>query len=143
MVTFNFHRTETPLGKAIRFFSGGMVNHVSIQIGEWIWEADFKRGVVKTDISKWNKQHQIVCQYIVYTPYQSTIVYWLNKQVGKKYDWFGVLSFLWAGFGERRGFWFCSELGAVVLAKALNMYGFNQRQSPQNLLDNLMVYENK
>lgn len=136
MVTFNFHRTNTVLGKLIRFFSGGMVNHVSIQIGEWIWEADFKRGVVKTDISKWNKQHQIVCQYIVYTPYQSTIVYWLNKQVGKKYDWIGVFSFVWVLLQEKKGSFYCSELAMVVLMKAVNVHSidYNHKQSPYDLL---------
>lgn len=154
MITFNFHRTHTLLGKLIRFFSGGMVNHVSVKIGEYIWEALFSikivnrrlkiiARVIKTHESEWDKDYQVVKKYNVETCYESTIVYWLDKQVGKKYDWRGVLSFIFPNLKEKKDRWNCSEMGTVVLAKALNMASgtYNKRQSPQGLFDILQFRE--
>jgi len=139
-IEFQFHRSNHLLGRLIRFFSRGMFNHVSIRMGRYVYESHIHSGVRKVLYSKWNSD-SVVHSFLldVDTDSYDYTKEWLDKQVGKKYDIFGVLSFLWRLFEESEGKWFCSELAMVTLAKARCIEIYNQRQSPQEFFYSLFL----
>lgn len=137
-IEFQFHRNNHLFAKVIRLFSRGSFNHVSIRIGRYVYEAHIDNGVTKTLYSKW-KGIGVVESVLVEVEDTKTVEKWLNKQVGKKYDIFGVLSFLWIWARPAKGKWFCSELAMVTLAKALEIDIYNQRQTPQDFYYSLFL----
>ena len=137
-IEFQFHRGNHLLGKVIRFFSRGDFNHVSIRIGKYVYESHIDTGVTKTLYSKW-ESWSVVESFLVEVEDTKAIEKWLKKQVGKKYDIWGVLSFMWIWAKPAEGKWFCSELAMVTLAKALELDTYNQRQSPQDFYYSLFL----
>jgi hypothetical protein len=133
MFTLHFHKTNTPIGKSIRVVTRGRVNHVSIEINNTVYESDMKKGgCVKTDSMLFDRS--TIVESITFTGGNESVVLWLEKQLGKGYDYLGVLSFLWILLPERKGKWYCSEKGMVALAKYLGLSVYNQKQSPNDLL---------
>ena len=55
MLTLHFHKTNTFIGKAIRFITRGSVNHVSIETPDFIFEASIKYGVIRWHKEDFNK----------------------------------------------------------------------------------------
>lgn len=130
MLTLHFHRTNSPIGKAIRLQTGGSVNHVSIQQGNIVTEAQMFKGVTGG-----HNEKTIVESFIFEKGDAQTVRDFAKAQMGKGYDWLGILSFIWNFFPERMGKWYCSELGMVALMKYLGVKDYNQKQSPQTLLE--------
>lgn len=129
MLVLHFHATNTFIGKAIRFITRGSVNHVSVEIQNTIFEADMKKGVICHKVKK------NIVESITFDVGNDKEVYkWLKQQVGKKYDWLGVFSFLWILLPDRIGSWYCSEVSTVAMMKYLGITEYNQKQSPQDLL---------
>ena len=130
MLTLHFHRTNTLIGKAIRLQTGGVVNHVSIQQGNIVTEAQMFKGVTG------NHNEKTIVESFTFKKGDDQIARDFAKmQMYKKYDWLGVLSFVWNFLPERIGKWYCSELAMVVLMKYLGIKNYNQKQSPQSLLE--------
>ena len=130
-ITFNSHKGNHLLGKLIRFFSRGKFNHTSINLNGVIYEAHINCGVRKTKEKDW--KDKTVVSYTTFdidTQTHRELKYWLDKQVGKKYDLFGVLSFLWIYFKPVRGKFYCSELAIIVLAKLFHLPIYDQKQDP-------------
>jgi len=129
---FNTHYSNKLLSKLIRLFSQGEYDHTSIEVNGYVYEAKIRVGVIKTPVKKWNSSTVVDSRTLKISPYRTKKVeQWLNEQVGKKYDIFGVLSFVWVLFKEEKGRWLCSELAYVALMKALNVKSdYNQRKSP-------------
>lgn len=130
-ITFNSHKGNHLLGKLIRFFSRGKFNHTSINLNGVIYEAHINCGVRKTEEKDWDNKTvvaQTTFKIDVHT--HRTLKYWLDRQVGKKYDLFGVLSFIWRFFKPQKGKWWCSELAMVVLAKQFSLPVYDQKQDP-------------
>lgn len=142
MLTIYFHKTDNLIGKAIRFQTQGVVNHVSFKIGKKVYDADIGQGVQAYD----TKKHSVVKTYTFKGGDIKTAQEFADKQVGKDYDLLGVLSFIWGFIPERKGSWYCSEYAMVVLMKYLGVKSeaYNQKQSPQSLLElcNLLTHEN-
>ncbi len=118
-MVIQFHYSKTLLGFLIRLFSLGRFNHVSIRLGNYVYEATSKGGVIKTLYTKWN--NSTVAESIEVPlnneEYQRAYI-WLNKQVGKGYDYIGVISFLFALLPPRKGYFYCSEYAICAYAKA-------------------------
>lgn len=130
MLTLHFHRTNSPIGKAIRLQTGGSVNHVSCNIGYVKIEADMKKGV-----HHGYNENTIVESFTFEKGHLTETMKFAFEQIGKDYDWLGVLSFIWNFVPEHLGRWFCSELAMVLLMKYLGIKTYNQKQSPQTLLE--------
>lgn len=137
MVSIQFHRGNTLLSRAIRLFSPKF-NHVSIKIGRKVWESHLGTGVTKTPVASWNKS--TVCEVVEFrvpAKVENQIKYFLDKQVGKKYDIMGIFHFLWFFTKPKDDRWYCSELGKVVLYKIIgvdsNKDDYQQRVSPYQL----------
>jgi hypothetical protein len=89
--------------------------HVGVSLDGWYVEADPFRGVVGGPVP-----HTAFC-IRTWTVHDTLATeQWINRQMGKPYDWPGILGFVIGGseVGRRdRGHWFCSELGAVILRR--------------------------
>jgi len=135
---FQFHYSKTLLGFLIRLFSFGRFNHVSIRLGNYVYEATARRGVIRTLYTKWDDRTMVFSKKIELTPdeYQRAFI-WLNQQIGKKYDFIGILSFIFFFLPPRKGWWYCSEYAICALAKAKGKTKQiqNQKVSPQLFFD--------
>jgi uncharacterized protein YycO len=135
---FQFHYSKTLLGFLIRLLSFGHFNHVSIRLGNYVYEAHIHTGVRRTLYTKWNKKTVVQIKEVKLEQAEYERVYvWLNKQVGKKYDILGIFSFIFFFLPPRKGYWFCSELAICSLAKAKGKSDAldNQKVSPQLFFD--------
>jgi len=131
MITFHSHRSDTIIGKLIRFFSRGNNNHISIEYRQYVYEAVEGKWVIKTHIADWCRE--TVVDSIQIQIKNKDVITFLEKQVGKKYDYFGVVSFIFSLLRPREWYWFCSELAMVILVKSQGMSGSdfdNQKVSP-------------
>lgn len=142
MITINFHKTNSLIGKAIRFQTGGSVNHISFEILGERFEANVGVGV-RGDYD----MDSIVVRVSFDKGDCEKALCFAKRQLGKKYDWMGILSFIWRIIPEHKGSWYCPELAMVVLMKYLGIDSskYNQKQSPQSLLELcniLKSYEN-
>jgi len=133
MIVYNFHASNTILSRAIRACSDGKFSHVSIWVDGYIYEAHIKEGVRKYK-ANWSDADDIVESiYIEFSKEdEKRVKKFLNAQVGKKYDLFGVLSFIWFFLRPKDGQWFCSEYAMVSYMKLLTIKSCNydQKQSP-------------
>jgi hypothetical protein len=130
MLTLHFHRTNSPIGKAIRLQTGGSVNHVSCNIRFSKIEADMRKGV-----HHGYNEDTIVESFTFEKGDLTEAMKFAFEQIGKKYDWLGILSFIWNFVPEKIGAWYCSELAMVLLMKFLGITNYSQKQSPQTLLE--------
>lgn len=128
---FQFHGGNSIISRLIRLISNGNYNHVSIRCGKYVYEAHIKGGVKKTLYSKWDKS-SVKETIFVKSSRVKSVEKWLNKQVGKKYDLLGILSFLFVITKPRKGYWYCSELAMVTYSKLKGHSGDveNQKVSP-------------
>ena len=141
---FQAHTGYHPISILIRLFSRGRFNHISIKLGEFIYEAHLKGGVMKTHERDWDDSTVVETKEVKITAVQRVAVrLWLNKQVGKKYDLWGIFAFISFFAKPRMGYWYCSEYATVALAKALDKKTLLEKQkiSPETFWEilNLVV----
>jgi len=130
-ITFQSHKGDHLLGRLIRFFSNGMFNHSSIDLNGVIYESHIHTGVRKVLKEDWSDRTVVSCTtFRIDVHTHRKLKYWLDRQVGKKYDLWGVLSFIWIFAKPSKGRWYCSELSMVTLAKLFSLPLYDQRQSP-------------
>lgn len=124
-----FHKDKSVVGFLIRLLSNGKYDHTSFYYKGWVYEATFK-GVIRTRIKEWDGKNSVIAQKKI-KEYNS-ITEWLESQLGKKYDWLGVLSFVFRFLPVKRGRWYCSELLIVSVAKVRGKLDMleNQKVSP-------------
>jgi len=143
MITFHIHYGNHLVSKLIRYFSNGNFNHVSIHLGDFIYEAKEGAGVIKTLVSKWDKSTVVESYSFEGSDLSEQRVFkFLEEQVGKGYDYTGILSFIWGFRHPVEGKFYCSELGFVTLAKWLNIPSEsydNQKVSPSLFRDILVL----
>lgn len=119
-IKFNAHRGNGIISRLIRLFSRGLYNHISIELDGYIYEAHIHTGVHKVLVKEWDAKTVVNSTEIDLSTKRFKETYlFLEKQVGKKYDLRGVLGFLFVAFKPRMGYFYCSELAIVALAKAL------------------------
>ena len=145
MIRYNFHRWDKLLSKLIRFFSGGFYNHTSIEINGIIYEAHIHTGVRKAYLDEWDDTTvKTYFEYDLWPKREKLVEDWLKRQVGKKYDTLGVLSFLWRFIPQRMGAWYCSELAMVSFMKLhkIDKGNYKQKKSPQDFYELLYIIDN-
>lgn len=122
-IKFNFHRGNKLISRAIRLMSP-RYNHVSVLMGDTVFEAQMFQGVIKTHVSEWLDVKTVTRQeqFEVSASEYARIREFLLKQVGKEYDYLGIFAHLFPIFLQPRiGKWYCSELSNVVLYKILGL----------------------
>lgn len=132
-IVFQAHKGTALLSRAIRLLSP-KYNHISIRVENEVFEAHIKHGVTKTPYKTWKGKSSVVAKKSLEldTITGLKVVSFLNKQVGKKYDLWSVIGFVWVFMKPRNGFWMCSELAIVALGKCLGRRDVfdNQKVSP-------------
>lgn len=132
-IIFQAHRGDALLSRAIRLLSP-KYNHISIRIEDTVYEAHIGTGVTETPYKKWKGKKTVVAKKSIEVDLMTglKVLDFLFNQVGKQYDLWAVISFVWVFMKPRKGYWMCSELAIVTLGKALGRRDVfdNQKISP-------------
>lgn len=102
----------------IRVVTRSKWSHVALQIKNEVYEVTFERGVSRTTLFEFRKRYPVsdVVAVNIFNTY--SIRKWLNSQIGKDYDYGGLIGFLDAHRDwEEPSKWFCSELIAEALVR--------------------------
>jgi len=140
MIIFQAHNGDKPVSRLIRVFSP-RYNHISIRVGNTVYEAHAIKGVTKTAYGSWKDKKSVVATmgFDVTASVQARVKEFLERQVGKKYDGHGIFSFLWQYSKPVKGKWYCSELAMATLYKMINVKSnsenYNQKVSPAKFWD--------
>lgn len=142
MITYQFHKSESRIGKIIQFFSRFLnfqgnwdwviPNHVSIRTPKFVYEAHLKSGVHKVPVKQFDTSSVVFCVETKWN--EKECIKFLEAQIGKKYDKLWIVSFLWRFIKQGKSKWFCSEMAMVALAKEWKITYYNQRISPIEFL---------
>jgi hypothetical protein len=110
--------------KLNRWWTKGEYSHVEIVVDGTAYGADAWSGrVIQRHVSGFNPQ-----KWDIVPVSSEKDLQWLEKQVGKKYDYLGILGFFFFA-AQRTSWWYCSELAAVFT-------GIKERPiSPQRLYE--------
>ena len=142
-ITFNFHRGDAFISKAVRAVSRGFFNHVSMTYNGHVYEAHMFVGVIKTPVAEWDcSTVHTTLTFKVKKQHQAELLDFLEAQVGKGYDYLGLLNFVLVSTKEREGMWYCSEFAKVGFAKAIgfkNAGQYSQRESPSSSYNNMLM----
>ena len=143
-ITFNIHRGNSFISKLIMRSSHGRFSHVSVEFDGCIYESIEGKGFIKSNKLSW-KHSPIKERYVVmvsnkrYKQFED----WSEEQVGKRYDYTGVLSHASPFFFKpRQGYWYCSEYTFVLLNKIVGILGDDSQHhkvSPQLFRDILRL----
>ena len=162
MITFQFHRGDKFLSKLIRVivsilsFGRARYNHVSIRVGQTVYEAMIfvkygdktLKGVIKVPYSKWKGKKTVKNKITIQATRkdEKRVRDFLNAQVGKKYDITGFLNFVWIFLPPAKGKWFCSELAKVAGCKLAGIksseQGYNQKVTPDECKADILIIKN-
>lgn len=108
------------VSNTIKFFGMSPYNHCAVQINGCIYEATFKKGVFKTDFAEFTSRYPNRDLVILHpiNGGEKQAQEWLEEQVGKGYDFTGILGLQFQRNWQAEDKWFCSELIAGALIKA-------------------------
>lgn len=145
MFKLNYHHWEALISKGIQNISDSDINHVSIEVGGFIYEAHIHTGVRKVKREEWDDTTVYKIQEFHCSPKRmANAVAWLEKQVWKKYDTLWALSFLWVFLKAKKGKWYCSELAYVFLMKCFGITSteYSPRKTPAQVYEigNLLTH---
>lgn len=124
-------RANTLISLLIRFFDAGQWSHIAFILsspdGSVVYESRERIGVRSTPLLEWDIPHEFaVIEYELSILQFNRCVNLAKEHLGKKYDYLGVLTFL---FPLRRWLFptnwqdrlFCSEYSGLVLGSMLNV----------------------
>lgn len=131
-----FCRGKGLLAALVRWQTWGKYSHVAIEIGGRVYEAVPFKGVRRTATYVWRQRNQADEFFIpgLRPEYEVGIENFLVGQLGKSYDWLGVLRFIPRWKSAQNNRWFCSELIAEALGIAL------KRISPVKVSPSMLSY---
>lgn len=138
MFKLNYHHWEALISKGIQNITDSDINHVSIEVCGFIYEAHIHTGVRKVAIEDWDNSTIYKVQEFDCSPKRmANAVAFLEKQVWKKYDTWWALSFIWVFLRQKKGKWYCSELAFVFLMKCFWILSceYNQRKTPKDVYE--------
>lgn len=137
MVKVHFCRSSGPAAWLIRAGTMSRWNHVAIEICGEVYHATGLKGVHKTQIKTLKKHYEVetICLPELSSLQQvNTGLAWLEKQLGKGYDFGAILAFPFRTNWQDPDRWFCSELVAAVLRIMGLFYRFPvYRVTPRDL----------
>ena len=118
MLSVHFLKSNTVSGWLIRLFTFSQWNHVSIEIDGQVYEARGITGVTRRSAKGYLKGWAKSATIKINAPSPPSAVIFLEAQLGKGYDYGGIIALPfrkpWHGVSE----WFCSELVAAALLSA-------------------------
>ena len=118
-----YYHGRSMISRSIECFTWGEISHVAVRDPNEprVWEAWQKGGVNKVPSISTN--HSDRTRVDIYTvdlteEQYHGIVAFLDAQVGKPYDFWGVASFVFRRNMGKEGAWFCSELALAAFMQA-------------------------
>ena len=97
--------------KLIRWFTSGTYSHVEIVVSGMAISADAWSGVVRcTPVAAFHKENWDTVEVAL-----TKDMDFINLQLGKKYDWLGILGFFLPGKLQNSNRWYCSEFCAAAI----------------------------
>ncbi len=131
-----FTSGEQPISRAVRWFTWSPYSHVAIinnETGEG-WESITGSGVRLTNLPRVLRSADK--HTIRYIDANSSLEDFLNKQIGKKYDYGAIFGFVFRKNWQAKDKWFCSELIAEAFSSVNNpiLAKISWRVTPGNLL---------
>lgn len=139
-IYITFYKTRSAVGWIIRTLSFGRYDHVAVRINEYIYEAHPTDGVKRTHVDKYTRKAAAEFSLSNYDDSAfANMKTFITKQLGKRYDYIGVISFVFRFLKPRIGSWYCSELTGVVINKFFNTNNIAvvPRVSPQQLFNQI------
>lgn len=132
-INIEFSKQSTILARLIRWFTWSRWSHVSVPIrdGLTIESREFK-GVIRTS-NRYDNSDLLTLE--VEKEEADQFYHLLDSQVGKSYDYLGVLGFIFRSSWARDNRWFCSELVAWALVESgiINLSKNHSRITPGDL----------
>jgi uncharacterized protein YycO len=110
-----FTSSNLPAALLIRAVTACKWHHCAVAFGDVVYEARFN-GVTKTTLEHFKSRGKYRCVDVQLSDEKSAI-HFADAQLGKGYDWRGLLGFKFGRNWQSSGKWYCSELAAAV-AKA-------------------------
>lgn len=103
--------------KIIRAWNWSSISHCQIRFSDgWCYSADLLRGTIKFKMPVVDKSKWIVVRVNAMYAAEDATRAFLEKELGKEYDWRGILlSQVFGMRSESRDKWFCSELAISAL----------------------------
>lgn len=144
-IKFHFYKGKSLVSKLIKWRTNGIYSHVSVELDGVVYEAwvgSGASGVVKSTNTLY--YHTPKTEYdTIEVAIQNWNVWktFLENQVGKKYDYMAIISFVKNRIKADENKWFCSELAMSFLPFEFPKFkGFNGLISPQAFNDILISY---
>jgi len=122
-----FAKSYSPGGILLRLFLFSQYNHIAIEFSGQVYDAT-SHGVVKQTREQFFGRYKRVLEIEVTIPKGQKAVTWLEKQLGKRYDYLAVIAFPFRRNWQKENRWFCSEL----VAEALILGGYKVRRVPSS-----------
>lgn len=92
-------------------------SHAALQIGPTIFEVTMRDGVTLTSLEEFRERYPTSTMLKVDGD-EYKAASWLRNQIGKEYDYSGLIGFAIQRDWQEPSKWFCSELIAEALLKA-------------------------
>jgi hypothetical protein len=103
--------------KLIACWTRGKYSHTELKIGNICYTSYPNKGVVRRNLNVTERLYEIIELEIAENDINKIIDFY-NQTQGNKYDWFGILGFIFP-LQDRSDRWFCSEW----VTKALQLAG--------------------
>jgi uncharacterized protein YycO len=114
MQTFKviFADNNKPASLLIKLFTLSWWSHCAILDGDFVIDATLASGVRRIPYREWEEHYTYHEAVNFPCANKDKAIEFARAQVGKSYDWLGILSFIFRKNYEDTSKWFCSELVA-------------------------------
>ena len=135
MIKIAQYKGKSFVSRLIKFITWGQYSHTAIILGDGriveAWQGSNSVRVIPS-LSDGHKPGTHIDVYKITMGRRQEILFtnFVLAQVGKKYDLWGILGFLWRKDLQRSESWFCSELFAAG-CKAADIRLLNNREPSQ------------
>lgn len=108
-------RTDLPSVIARLFTGGARWSHCGVVVDEHVIEAQMIAGVTRTPIYEFMGRYPFTDRVQIDCPNPQAAEQFALDQVGKPYDWLGMLGAPWRSHWQDESKWYCSELVEACL----------------------------
>jgi hypothetical protein len=144
IVKFHFYEGKSLISKLIKWRTYSKFSHIAIELNKRVyesWTGNGANGVVisNSPLTYHTKGTKITTIEIE----MKNILIWemfLELQIGKKYDYLGILGFVLDKDLHNSLEWFCSELAETFFIFELPRYKKERLKSPQAIYDMIRIY---
>lgn len=101
------------LDRLIQWWTGSSYSHCEIVVNGVSYSSSPRDGGVRMKLIDFNPQHWDFVE--VPEAHQAAVLQWFSEHYGAKYDWVGLLGFVFTHRLNSADRWFCSEACAAAL----------------------------